>query len=268
LKLKSPYRLEPGSKVRLTHRTTDEDGGFKSKEEAAAVLAKHRSQLAETQELLWASKAKALLIVLQGMDTAGKDGTVSHIFSGVNPQGCNVASFKVPTAFEAEHDFLWRIHAAAPPRGMIQIFNRSHYEDVLAPRVHKLISAKGARRRIEEINSFERTLADNDTVILKFFLNISKQEQKLRLEARIADPEKHWKLSPADFKERGYWDEYIEVYEEILAETSYGHAPWFVIPSDVKWYRNLAISEILVAAMKGLKLKYPEPVMDVSQIKL
>jgi PPK2 family polyphosphate:nucleotide phosphotransferase len=268
LKLKSPYRIEPGSKVRLTHEKTDEDGGFKSKEEAEAVLAKHRGQLAETQELLWASKAKALLIVLQGMDTAGKDGAVSHIFSGVNPQGCNVTSFKVPTTVEAEHDFLWRVHAAAPPRGMIQIFNRSHYEDVLAPWVHNQISEKEARRRIEEINSFERILADNDTVILKFFLNISKQEQKRRLEARIADPEKHWKLSPADFKEREYWDEYIEAYNEILSETSHGHAPWFVIPSDVKWYRNLAISEIIVAAMKGLKLKYPKPVMDVSQIKL
>ena len=272
LKLKSPYRIEAGSKVRLTQRKTDEDGGLKSdlntKEEAAAVLAKHRDQLAAMQELFWASKTKSLLIVLQGMDTAGKDGTISHIFSGVNPQGCNVTSFKVPTALEAEHDFLWRIHAATPPRGMIQIFNRSHYEDVLAPRVHKLISEKVARRRIDEINAFEKILADNDTVILKFFLNISKKEQKQRLEARIADPDKHWKLSPADFQERDYWDDYIAAYNETLSETSHSHAPWFVIPSDVKWYRNLAISEILVAAMKRLKLKYPKPVMDPTQIKL
>ena len=268
MKLKSPYLLEPGSKVRLTHRKTDEDGGLKSKQEAAAALTKHRERLAEMQELCWASKAKALLIVLQGMDTAGKDGAIRHIFSGVNPQGCNVASFKVPTEIEAEHDFLWRIHAVTPPRGMIQIFNRSHYEDVLAPCVHKLISAKVAERRIDDINSFEKFLADNDTVILKFFLNISKEEQRKRLEARIADPEKYWKLSPSDFKERLYWDEYIEAYNELLSETSHSHAPWFVIPSDVKWYRNLAISEILVTAMKGLKLKYPKPVMNPSEIKL
>ncbi len=173
------------------------------------MLAKHRDRLAAMQELFWASKQKALLIVLQGMDTAGKDGTISHIFSGVNPQGCNVASFKVPTPQEAEHDFLWRVHAAVPARGMIQIFNRSHYEDVLAPRVHKQITEKVVRRRIDDINRFERTLADNDVVILKFFLNLSRQEQTRRLEARIDTPDKHWKLSPADFKEREYWNQYI-----------------------------------------------------------
>jgi PPK2 family polyphosphate:nucleotide phosphotransferase len=268
VKLKSPYLIEPGKKVRLTRLKTDEDGGFQSKEEAAPVLVKHRERLAEMQELFWASRQKALLIVLQGMDTAGKDGTISHIFSGVNPQGCNVASFKVPTPVELEHDFLWRVHAAVPPRGMIQIFNRSHYEDVLAPRVHKLISEKVVQRRIDDINRFERTLADNDVVILKFFLNISKQEQTRRLEARIDTPDKHWKLSPADFKEREYWNQYIQAYNEVLSETSTKHAPWFAIPSDVKWYRNIAISEIIVQAMKGMKLEYPKPVMDVSKIKL
>jgi PPK2 family polyphosphate:nucleotide phosphotransferase len=268
VKLKSPYLIEPGTKVRLTHLTTDEDGGFQSKEESAPVLGKHRERLAEMQELFWASKQKALLIVLQGMDTAGKDGTISHIFSGVNPQGCDVASFKVPTSLELEHDFLWRVHAAVPPRGIIQIFNRSHYEDVLAPRVHKLISEKVVQRRIDDINRFERTLVDNDVVILKFFLNISRQEQTRRLEARIDAPDKHWKLSPADFKERAFWKQYMQAYNEILSETSTKYAPWFAIPSDVKWYRNIAISEIIVRAMQGLKLKYPEPVMDASQIKL
>jgi PPK2 family polyphosphate:nucleotide phosphotransferase len=268
VKLKSPYRIEPGTKVRLTHLKTDEDGGFPSKEQAAPVLVKHRDRLEEMQELFWASKQKALLIVLQGMDTAGKDGTISHIFSGVNPQGCNVTAFKVPTPQELEHDFLWRVHAAVPARGMIQIFNRSHYEDVLAPRVHKAISEKVAQRRIDDINRFERTLVDNDVVILKFFLNISKQEQTRRLEARIDTPDKHWKLSPADFKEREYWNEYIQAYNDALTETSTKYAPWFAIPSDVKWYRNIAISEIIVKAMKGLKLEYPAPVMDVSKIKL
>jgi PPK2 family polyphosphate:nucleotide phosphotransferase len=268
VKLKSAYRIALGGKVRLSHLKTDEDGGFQSKEEAEPVLVKHRARLAKMQELLWASRQKALLIVLQGMDTAGKDGAISHIFSGVNPQGCSVASFKAPTELEQEHDFLWRVHAVAPARGMIQIFNRSHYEDVLVPRVHKLIPKKAVRRRIEDINRFEKTLADNDTVILKFFLNISKQEQTRRLEARIATPEKHWKLSPADFKERAFWNQYMKAYNEVLSETSHGHAPWFAIPSDVKWYRNIAISEIIVAAMEGLKLKYPEPVMDASKIKL
>jgi PPK2 family polyphosphate:nucleotide phosphotransferase len=268
VKLKSAYRIALGSKVRLSHLKTDEDGGFQSKEEAEPLLVKQRERLAKMQELLWASKQKALLVVLQGMDTAGKDGTISHIFSGVNPQGCNVASFKEPTDLEQEHDFLWRVHAAAPARGMIQIFNRSHYEDVLVPRVHKLLPEKAVRRRIEDINRFEKTLTDNDTVILKFFLNISKQEQMRRLEARIATPEKHWKLSPADFKERAYWNQYMKAYNEVLSETSHGHAPWFAIPSDVKWHRNIAISEIIVAAMQELKLKYPEPVMDASKIKL
>jgi PPK2 family polyphosphate:nucleotide phosphotransferase len=268
VKIKSPYLIAPGTKVRLSHLKTDEDGGFRSKEEAAPVLVKHQERLATLQELFWASRQKALLIVLQGMDTAGKDGTISHIFSGVNPQGCNVASFKVPTPVESEHDFLWRVHAAVPARGMIQIFNRSHYEDVLVPRVHKLIPAGAVERRIEDINRFEKTLADNDVVILKFFLNISKQEQTRRLEARIDTPEKHWKLSPADFKERAYWSQYLKAYNEVLSETSHKHAPWFAIPSDVKWYRNIAISEIIVDALKGLKLKYPEPVMDASKIKL
>jgi PPK2 family polyphosphate:nucleotide phosphotransferase len=267
-KLKSPYLIEPHRKVKLAHLETSADGGFQSAESAAAVLVKHRERLAELQEVLYASQSRSVLIVLQGMDTAGKDGTISHIFSGVNPQGCDVASFKVPTPIEARHDFLWRVHPAAPARGMIVIFNRSHYEDVLSPRVHKLISAKEVRARLDEINDFEHLLAKSGTLVLKFFLHISHKEQTARLQARLDDAKKHWKLSAADFKEREFWPDYEQAYEEILSHTSRKHAPWFAIPSDKKWYRNLAISEILVEAMKGLKLEYPAPTMDAAKIKL
>jgi PPK2 family polyphosphate:nucleotide phosphotransferase len=267
-KVKSPYLIKPHHRVKLSHLETAEDGGYSSQEAAATVLVKHREQLAAMQDVLYASESRSVLIVLQGMDTAGKDGTISHIFSGVNPQGCDVASFKVPTPIEARHDFLWRVHAFAPPKGKIVIFNRSHYEDVLSPRVHKVISGKEARRHMDEINAFEQMLHENGTLILKFFLHISHKEQTSRLQARIDDPQKHWKLSPADFKEREYWHDYVDAYEDVLSRTSVKHAPWFVIPSDHKWYRNLAISKILAEAMKGLKLEYPAPTMDASKIKL
>jgi len=267
-KIKSEYRIKTGSKVRLRHLKTDSDGGFKSKEQAAPVLVKHRDRLADAQEVLYASGTKALLIVLQGMDTAGKDGTISHIFSGVNPQGCDVTPFKIPTPEEAKHDFLWRVHKAVPPRGKIGIFNRSHYEDVLSPRVHKLISEKEVGRRLAEINRFEKSLAENDVVVVKFFLHISEGEQKRRLQSRLDTPAKHWKLSMADFNERLFWPQYTEAYENLLSATSTDDAPWFVIPADVKWYRNVAISEILVKAMERLKLKYPKPTVDAGKIKL
>jgi PPK2 family polyphosphate:nucleotide phosphotransferase len=247
---------------------TADTGDFKTHQAASAVLAKHRDQLDNLQEVFYASQQKALLIVLQGMDTAGKDGTIRHIFSGVNPQGCNVTSFKVPTPLEARHDFLWRAHAAVPPRGMIGIFNRSHYEDVLSPRVHKLISDKVARQRLDDINEFEDMLTDNNVVILKFFLHISNEEQTRRLQSRIDTPDKHWKLSEADFHEREFWPRYQDAYDGILSATSRKHAPWFVIPSDHKLYRNVAISQIIVDAMQGLKLQYPAPTFDASQIKL
>ena len=268
MKIKSDYRVKTGSKVKLRQWDTEADGGFNSKEQAAPVLVKHRERLAAAQDVLYASSQKSLLIVLQGMDAAGKDGTVSHIFSGVNPQGCNVTPFKVPTPEEAKHDFLWRIHKAVPERGMIGIFNRSQYEDVLSPRVHKKIDDKEVRRRLAEINRFERSLAENDVAILKFFLHISEEEQKQRLQSRLDDPDKHWKLSLSDFQEREFWPQYTKAYEALLSETSTEYAPWFVIPADVKWYRNIAISEIVVEAMEGLKLKYPKPTVDASKISL
>jgi PPK2 family polyphosphate:nucleotide phosphotransferase len=268
MKIKSPHLVKPNTKVRLAKKSSFETDGYKSEEAAAAVLIKHRNQLVDLQDVFYASQKKALLIVLQGMDTAGKDGTIRHIFSGVNPQGCDVTSFKVPTPMEALHDFLWRAHAAVPPRGMIGIFNRSHYEDVLSPRVHKLITDKILRRRLDDINSFEDMLVDNDVVILKFFLHISRDEQTRRLQARIDKKEKHWKLSEADIHERKFWPQYADAYERILSTTSRKNAPWFIIPSDNKWYRNIAISGILVDVMQGLKLSYPDPTLDASEVKL
>jgi PPK2 family polyphosphate:nucleotide phosphotransferase len=268
MKLKSPYLIKPHSKVKLSRLHTIEEDGFKSEEASAPVLVKHRTELANLQEVFYASQKKALLIVLQGMDTAGKDGTIRHIFSGVNPQGCDVSSFKVPTPLEARHDFLWRAHAAVPPRGMIGIFNRSHYEDALSPLVHKLITTQTMSRRLEDINGFESMLADNDVVILKFFLHISRDEQTRRLQARIDTPDKHWKLSEADIHERKFWPDYEDVYNRILSNTSRNHAPWFVIPSDHKWHRNVAISGILVDVIQSLKLKYPKPTLNAKSFKL
>jgi PPK2 family polyphosphate:nucleotide phosphotransferase len=268
MKIKSPHIVKPHAHITLAKKSSSETDRYKSEEAAAAVLVKHRKQLAELQEVLYASQKKALLIVLQGMDTAGKDGTISHIFSGVNPQGCDVTAFKVPTPLEARHDFLWRAHAAVPPRGMIGIFNRSHYEDVLSPRVHKLITEKIMRRRLDDINAFEDMLADNDVITLKFFLHISRDEQTRRLQSRIEKKEKHWKLSEADIHERKFWPQYEDAYNHILSTTSHKHAPWFIIPSDHKWYRNIAISAILVDVMQGLRLTYPDPTVDASEVKL
>ncbi len=268
MKLKSDYLVKPGAEVRLSHLSTDSRGGLGDHKAAEPILKKHRHELAGLQELLYASDSKALLIVLQGMDTAGKDGTIRHIFEGINPQGCQVASFKVPTPLELRHDFLWRCHLEVPPRGMIGIFNRSHYEDVLSPRVHGKLSAKQVRKHMDDINAWEKTLTDNDVVILKFFLHISREEQTKRLQARIDAPDKHWKISPADFAERQYWDAYMEAYEDILERTSQKHAPWFAIPSDHKWFRDVAISGLLVEALKGLKLHYPAASFDPSALKL
>jgi PPK2 family polyphosphate:nucleotide phosphotransferase len=268
MKLKSPFLIKPHAKVKLSSLPTASHPGYRDETAANAVLVSHRQQLDELQNVLYANQSKAILIVLQGMDTAGKDGTIRHIFSGINPQGCDVASFKTPTPLEARHDFLWRCHQQVPPRGMIGIFNRSHYEEVLFPFVHGLMDEKTARSRIDDINEWERTLSDNGVVILKFFLHISHAEQTRRLQSRIDTPDKHWKLSPADFEERKLWPKYQDAYEQILRHTSHKYAPWFAIPADHKWFRNVAISAILVEAMKSLKLKYPKPTFDPTGINL
>jgi len=268
LKLKSDFLVKPHREVRLSKFSTDAHPGIKDSATAEEVLEKHRKRLDDLQSVFYAAQTRALLIVLQGMDTAGKDGTIRHIFSGINPQGCQVASFKVPTPLEARHDFLWRCQAQTPPRGMIGIFNRSHYEDVLSPVVHGTMSAKTAARHIDDINAWEQTLVDNDVVILKFFLHISRDEQTRRLQARIDDPDKRWKLSPADFAERKFWPKYVAAYEDIFSSTSTRHAPWFVIPADHKWFRNVAISGILTEALDSLKLDFPKPTFDPEGLTL
>lgn len=268
MKLKSPFLVKPHARVQLSKYKTEVTGGYKSADDVVPVVAKHRDRMEALQEVLYAGQEKALLIVLQGMDTAGKDGTIRQIFSGMNPQGCTVASFKVPNSLEARHDFLWRCHAEVPPRGMIGLFNRSHYEDVLSPRVHGIIDRKTAEQHIEQINDWERMLFENGVTILKFFLHISKGEQHKRLQARLDTPDKHWKLSEGDFHERQFWDDYQEAYEAILSTTSHKHAPWFVIPSDTKWFRNVAISEILVDAMSAMDLHYPKATFDPGAAEL
>ena len=266
MKTKSPYLVKPGGKFRLKDWSTDDTGDLKKEEDAAGELQHHRDRLNALQDILAAECGHALLIVLQAMDTGGKDGTVRHIFTGVNPEGVDVTPFKTPTPIEAAHDYLWRVHAAVPKLGKIGIFNRSHYEDVLITRVHKRISDKVAKRRFHEINHFEEMLFHNNVTILKFFLHISRKEQTARLKARCEEKDKHYKISETDFHERKYWNKYQQAYEDAIAATSQKHAPWFVIPSDHKWYRNLVVSRIIVEALEGMNLKYPKSETDISKV--
>lgn len=262
----SAYRIDADKPVRLKKIPTGSTGSYKDEDEADRDLATNTKHLRNLQEVMYAGSTNALLIVLQGMDTSGKDGTIRGIFDGVNPQGCNVASFKVPTPIELKHDFLWRVHPFAPARGTIGIFNRSHYEDLLAPVVHGKVSAKAAKQRAEEIVNFETLLTNSGTTVLKFFLHISFEEQGKRLQARIDDPDKHWKLSAGDFAERQFWPKYQEAYDRIFEQTSTKSAPWYIIPADHKWHRNAAISTVIVNALKDLNLKYPKGTVDVSTL--
>jgi PPK2 family polyphosphate:nucleotide phosphotransferase len=266
---KSKDFLVPSNRtIKLSDYDPDDTGRLRSKSHANEILAKHQQRLFELQELLYADASHALLVVLQGLDAGGKDGTIRHIFTGVNPQGCQVTSFKEPTPEELRHDFLWRIHRAVPAHGMIGIFNRSHYEDVLVVRVHGSLSKKELARRFDEINAFEKMLVRNGVVILKFFLHISKGEQRDRLQTRLDDPTKFWKASPSDMKERMYWDKYVEAYEDVFSHSSSESAPWYIIPANKKWYRNVRISQILVDTLTGLKLKYPKPKSDIPGLEL
>lgn len=249
--------LVKGKGFKLSKRDPDDTAHMKDKSAAADETLKLVDRLDHLQQVLYAEHKRSVLIVLQGMDAAGKDGTIQHVMSGVNPQGCVVTSFKQPSSLEMDHDFLWRIHQAVPRRGMMGIFNRSHYEDVLVVRVHDLVGKDVWQKRYEQINQFEGLLVQNGTTILKFFLHISKDEQKKRFEARHNDPDKNWKSSPSDESERKYWDDYQAAYEDVLAKCSEPEAPWFVIPSNRKWFRNLAISQIVVDALERMDLKYP-----------
>lgn len=258
--------VRPGSRIRLTDVDPGATHGVK-KPDAEERLEKNRDRLSVLQYLLYAEARRALLVVLQGIDAGGKDGTIKHVMSGLNPQGVQVTAFKVPEGAEKRHDYLWRVHQAVPERGQIGIFNRSHYEDVLVVRVHDLVPKKVWKQRYQQINDFERMLSDNDVRILKFLLYIDKEEQARRFRERLEDPARNWKFSPADVKEREYWDQYIDAFEDMLRQCSTDVAPWYVIPANKKWFRNLAVSEVLRGELERMKLKYPPPLADLSRIK-
>jgi PPK2 family polyphosphate:nucleotide phosphotransferase len=264
----SPYLIEPGSKVKIKKLKTSDIGKFKDKDDAIAASEKNLKRMDELQEVLYAERKHALLIVLQAMDAGGKDGAIEHVFSGINPQGCQVTSFKAPTQLELSHDFLWRIHNAVPEKGMIGIFNRSHYESLLVERVRKLAPKDVWKKRFDHINHFEQMLADEGTTIIKFFLHISKDEQKERLQARLDDKNKNWKFNPADLAERERWDDYMEAFEDVLQKCSKPWAPWYVVPADKKWFRNWVLSETIVKTLEGLNMRFPEPPEGLDKIKI
>jgi PPK2 family polyphosphate:nucleotide phosphotransferase len=263
----SEFTIDGTSKFRLSKIKTDSSGKLRSKDEAQKILQKNIATVQELQAKFYAQDKYSVLIIIQAMDTAGKDGVIKHVMTGLNPQGTEVHSFKQPSAEELNHDYLWRAHKNLPQRGQFGIFNRSYYEEVLVVRVHDLIATQKIpaelvtkeiwKQRFRQIKDFEKYLSENGTIIIKIFLHISKEEQKQRLLARINDKSKNWKFSEADIKERGYWDQYQKCYEEVIRKTSTGKAPWYVVPADKKWFARLVISEIIVQTLEGLKLKFP-----------
>ena len=263
------YRIPPGKKIELANFDPNDDSKFpKGKSEGKEELLTLNKKLESLQELLYAEQKQKFLVVLQAMDTGGKDGVIRHVFEGVNPQGVRVASFKTPTALELAHDYLWRVHQQAPAKGEIVIFNRSHYEDVLVVRVHNLVGQEVWSRRYDQINAFEKMLAEEGTTILKFFLYIDLDEQKERLEARRDDPEKRWKFKVDDLKERKLWPEYVKAYEEAISRTSTEWAPWYVVPSNKKWYRNLVVASVIIDVLESLKMAFPKPDFDPDKVKI
>ena len=262
-----PTLVEPGSTAKLKDFDADYHAECrKGDPEVEERLQKALSQMPKLQERLYAEGEQALLIVLQAMDTGGKDGTIRHTMRGLNPAGCRVSSFKAPTPPELARDFLWRVHRAIPPKGQIGVFNRSHYEDVLVVRVHKLVPKRIWQTRYRQINDFEQMLVENGTRILKMFLHISEDEQKERLQERLADPEKHWKFAEADLAERELWDQYMEAYEDAITKCSTKHAPWHIIPANRKWYRNMVVAEIIVDTLHDMDPKVRQPERDLSGI--
>jgi PPK2 family polyphosphate:nucleotide phosphotransferase len=249
-------RAKPDGKFKLEKFDAGDTFGV-SKTRVEKAQADHTKRLAALHDVLYAEHKRALLIILQGMDAAGKDGTIKHVMSGVNPQGCQVTSFKQPTSKELDHDFLWRVHAAVPEIGAIGIFNRSQYEDVLIARVHHLVPRRVWKDRYDQINAFEDLLTKNHVHILKFFLHISSEEQERRFKARLSDPRKNWKASAADFNERRFWDDYQAAYQDAVAKCSTKEAPWYVIPSDHKWFRNFAVAEVVVRTLESFDMRYP-----------
>jgi PPK2 family polyphosphate:nucleotide phosphotransferase len=261
------YRIEPGSQVDLSHWDPNDKSAFPTKKkEGRAHLKTLNRRLEALQELLYAEHKHRLLIVLQAMDTGGKDGSIRHVFDGVNPQGVKVASFKKPTPLELDHDYLWRVHPHVPGNGEIVIFNRSHYEDVLVVRVHSLVPEEVWCRRYAHINAFEKMLAEEGTTILKFYLHIDLEEQKERLQARLDEPHKRWKFNPGDLAERKLWPQYVQAYEEALSQTSTRWAPWYVVPANRKWYRNLVVGSLIIETLEGLNMAFPQPAEDLDNI--
>lgn len=263
------YKVKPGTEVDLIQWEPNDKSAFPiSKKEGRKRLLELNIELEALQEMLYAEHKQKLLVVLQAMDTGGKDGTIRHVFEGVNPSGVRVASFKVPTKEELDHDYLWRVHKQTPRRGEIVIFNRSHYEDVLVVRVHNLVPKKVWGKRYTHINEFERLLYEEGTTIIKFFLHIDKDEQKSRLLARLQNPDKRWKFSPGDIEERKLWPEYQKAYEETISRTSTDWAPWYIIPSNRKWLRNLVIATVVNETLKNLNMKYPQPIENLDHIEI
>ena len=261
------HRVKPGDKVDLSRLDPDDTGGFKGdKDQAAQVIADQTKRLDVLQELLYAEHRRKVLIVLQALDTGGKDGTIRHVFDGVNPQGVKVAAFGVPTLPELAHDYLWRVHQCMPGKGEIMIFNRSHYEDVLVVRVHNLVPPELWKRRYAQIIEFERMLAEEGTTILKFYLHISRDEQKRRLQERLDTPDKRWKFKSSDVKERQFWPEYMKAYQDVLNKTSTEWAPWYIVPANRKWYRNLVVGHVILNALEGLRMSYPQPEDDPTNV--
>ncbi len=260
-------KVKPGEKIRLSDYDPDHHEGL-DKAEGLKQSTVHAQALDELAYRLQAEHRRALLVVLQGMDTSGKDGTIRHVMSHVSPQTCKVASFKAPTGAELEHDFLWRIHNVCPPRGSIGIFNRSHYEDVLVVRVHDLVPKHEWKTRYEKINEFEKYLVGEGTAILKFFLHISPDEQRERLQARVDDPHKRWKISPSDVAERKFWDDYMLAYEEALMRCSTADAPWHIVPANHKWYRNLVVARTVHETLKEMNPQFPKSTLDLSKMQI
>ncbi len=260
------YRVEPGERIALADRDPRTSEHYGSKDDVREELAAHRERIAELQARLFAEQERSLLIVLQAMDTGGKDGAIKGVFRGVNPQGCLVWSFRAPSAEESAHDFLWRYHQKAPARGMITIFNRSHYEDVLVVRVKGLVGEEVWRPRYDAIRDFERGLAREGVVLLKFFLHISREEQKRRLERRLHDPAKQWKFNANDLRERALWDDYQRAYEDAVNATSAPDAPWYVVPADRKWFRNLVIARTIADTLEALDPRFPDPEPGIERI--
>lgn len=263
--LRQALRVKPGSRVKLASLDPGATFGH-SKDAATAELAAGLARLTRLQDRLWAENKRRVLIVLQGIDASGKDGTVNHVMSAFNPMGCSVTSFKVPTPIEAAHDFLWRVHQRTPGNGEIAIFNRSHYEELLVVRVHDFVPKRVWSQHFDQINEFERLLTDEGTTILKFFLMIDRDEQKTRLQSRIDDPTKNWKFKLGDLAERKLWDRYMVAYEDILRRCSTDYAPWYVIPANRNWFRNLAIADIVADTLEELNPRYPKPTEDLSGV--